>query len=441
MSPTGGFIDYPARPDREKQRATPVAYHHKALFVAVMAAEYGHPDDWRPIVERLLRWSLHTWDGHRHVGGIGRSSHALFGDACLVASLILLGVSRPNHQESVLGRMLLGVLQRWQGQFRPDGFIALNPADLGTPGSGWDNYMHLSVYNAWTGAIVSWAQSKVPRADRTAVPIDVDSLQPSNAADPSMEQLRVGDPGATFALVSGRGQPPQAFSRNEVELRYAGGVPLHLAWQGHVLCPAPVRVSREMLNSTPALAGWTPLFSFRNHLFGLTDFDEPRIDQDKDYVRILLSGFAMPLTRPQETGFTRRAIASLDWRLLGGALGRRAGLRRTAFPGIRGTLTYTISRDQPVLRQHLELTVDTEEEVTYMNPGGHAILTSRPPSFSLQLHHMTNRPKAFTEADLQSSACMPSAIENAWGRCLPPSQLYKGLLTSELRLTWAPGVK
>ncbi len=436
-TPDGAFIDYPAHPGRSRTGATPAAYHHKALFVAVMAAEYGEAEAWQPIVARLLQWSLQTWDGHGHVGGLGRSSHALFGDACLVASLILLGAGQSSARETATARMLHGILDRWQAQTRADGFIALNPADRSTAGCGYDPYMHLSVYNAWTAAIVSWARHRATQAERAPIPIDLRATQPFPAHDPHSEQFRVGNPATVFALVSGRGQPPQAFSRSAAELRYAGGVPLHMTWQGQPLCPAPARVSLKALQADPALAGWTPIFESEGVMFGLTDFDSCEVTQDERLVRVSLSGHPRALHRPPITGLPARALAALDWRLLGGQLGRQSALRRPRLEGIAAHLELTIHLDRPRITQRVVLDCAPGKSVRYLNPGGHAVTQSSITDYSLTTGPQdSGQIKPLSTADWLE-APMPSAIAGAIGRSLPAFELCKGRCATELVVKWA----
>ncbi|WP_018866632.1 MULTISPECIES: hypothetical protein [unclassified Thioalkalivibrio] len=436
VTPSGAFVDYPARPGIPERGATPTAYHHKALFVAVTAAELGESEAWQPTIERLLKWSLHVWDGHGHVGGLGRSSHALFGDACLMASLILLGASQSQAQDTPPGRMLHSILQRLQEQTRPDGFIALNPADRKTPGTGWDTYMYLSVYNAWAAAIITWAKGRTTRADRAPVPIELRALEPSVTDKPHAVPFRVGAPGKAFFLISGCGQPPQAFSRSEVELRYAGGMPLHAAWQGLPLCPAPVRISRQALEANAALAGWTPVFEAQGILFGLTDFDSCDIKRGDRIVRISLSGHPRALVRPATSGLGQHALAALDWRLLGGALGRRAALRRPKLAHIRGHLEWTIHLDQPRIEQTLNLEHRGEPGIRYLNPGGHAVTGAATSecSFLAESGHteqgQTPTPDAWLETPL------PSATAGAIGRSRPSIELPLGQYHAELIVTW-----
>ncbi|WP_028484250.1 hypothetical protein [Thioalkalivibrio sp. ALE17] len=432
----GAFIDYPSHPDRARTGSTPAAYHHKALFVAVAAAEYDAANDWQPTVERLLQWSLQTWDGHGHVGGLGRSNHALFGDACLVASLILLGADQAQARATPAGRMLQGIVQRWQEQTRPDGFIALNPANQDATGTGWDTYMHLSVYNAWAAAIVAWARDRTARVDRTALRIDLRASEPTATDDSHAVQFRVGDPGAVFALVSGCGQPPQAFSRSEVELRYAGGIPLHVTWQGCPLCPAPVRISREALEGNAGLAGWTPIFETEGMLYGLTDFDSCEIERAEQTVRIRLSGQPRALLRPDASGLGPRALAALDWRLLGGALGRKAALHRPKLSPVTGQLEWTIHLDRPRIEQTLILEHRSGQVVRYLNPGGHALTRTVPTEASFLAESGLAEQGQTSSTDGWLTTPLPSATADAIGRSLPPIELARGRYHAQLIVTW-----
>ncbi|WP_019627633.1 hypothetical protein [Thioalkalivibrio sp. AKL10] len=432
-TPSGAFVDYPARAGTPARGATPAAYHHKALFVAVMAAELGEPEAWQPTIERLLRWSLYGWDGYGHAGGLGRSSHALFGDACLVASLLLLGAGSDAHQDTAPGRMLRGLLGRWSGQIRPDGFLALNPADTTLSGTGWDPYMHLSVYNAWAAAVVAWARGRARRPEREHA-VHLEAFGSTQPARTGLELLRAGSASAAFALVSTHGQPPQGFSRDAVELRYAGGVPLHMTWEGQVLCPAPVRIPAQALLDAPALAGWTPVFLIDDRLFGLTDFEHCESQASEESLQITLSGHPRPLLRLAGTSFPARALAALDWRLLDGAMGRRAALQRHPSREVAGTLTLIISLKRPCLIQRLELEHDGQRPVTLLNPGGHAVTDVRLAKrcFQQELNGATpdRSPGDWHEAPL------PSAIAGGRGLCQNPETIPKGTYTSELILEW-----
>ncbi|AKJ93922.1 hypothetical protein TVD_00440 [Thioalkalivibrio versutus] len=432
-TPSGAFVDYPARPGTPARGATPAAYHHKALFVAVMAAELGEPEAWRPTIERLLRWSLYVWDGHGHAGGLGRSSHALFGDACMVASLLLLGAATDAHQDTASGRMLSGLLGRWSDQIRPDGFLALNPADTAISGTGWDPYMHLSVYNAWAAAIVAWARCRTNRPGREHA-VHLDALEAAQPAHMGTEFLRAGTPSATLALVATHGQPPQAFSRDAVELRYAGGVPLHVTWQGNVLCPAPARIPVKALLDAPALAGWTPMFLIDGRLFGLTDFEQCESEASEERLRVTLSGHPRPLLRLADTSLPARTLAALDWRLLDGALGRRAALRRAPYRDVVGTVTLIISLKKPCIVQRLNLEYRGRQGLPLLNPGGHAVTDTRRVNRGFR-QAVNGAQHDYSSGDWHETP-LPSAIAGGMAFCQSPESILKGTYMSELTLEW-----
>jgi len=255
-TPAGGFVDFP-RHDAKFGSATPMAYHHKALFVTVMALHYTDSPGLANHVQRMQDWVSFCWDGQNHVGGFGRSTHSLFGDACLLASLILLDSDEQANPGSQGPKIITGILERWSRQSRDDGLLALNPAGQ----QGWDNYMFLSVYNAWAAAIIGWARHSTATGKRINAHGSVFDAAPSPLEqDPDAGLLRIGAETELLTLLSTRGQPPQAFSRDEIELRYAGGTPWHVIHRDRVVCPPAVRSKATALLERPALAGWTPVF-------------------------------------------------------------------------------------------------------------------------------------------------------------------------------------
>ena len=145
----GAFIDYPRAPGRTG--ATPLTYHYKALFVATVAAGFVDDATLAGHLTHLLRFAVRqgsSADGH--LAGFGRSTHVLFADACFLASLTLLRA----HELPAGQALIAGIARRLRAQLRPDGLYWLNPAG---DTASWDEYMFLSVYNAWFAALVSWA--------------------------------------------------------------------------------------------------------------------------------------------------------------------------------------------------------------------------------------------------------------------------------------------
>ena len=438
----GGFIDYPACP-RAHHGATPMAYHHKALFVAAVAAWHVDFPALKQRVQKMLNWVLLTWDGNTHVGGFGRSTHALYGDSCLLASLVLMGCAGKDREASTGGRIIAGVLQRWSGQRREDGLLALNPNTEDRDQAGWDRYMELIVYNAWATGILAWAQHVVSHGQPASSwlshlewPVAANVREDAEAGFVRFES------GSMVALVATRGQPPQQFGRSEVELRYAGGVPFHVVWRGRDLCPPPTRVEAGALQKTPALAGWTPVLRIGDRLFGLTDFETVRVEEGESENRIILTGRPVSLLRRPVIGWLPRARAAIDWRLLSGRLGQREALRRQISGAINATLVLRIGRGYPTLVHELRIDNHSRQPVTYLNPAGHALVTGTLPvhrNFTVSTPGCCDetaqkgpeRPENLCKATLNSS--LPFAV----GYSLPSVELPQGISVYQVSLVWA----
>ncbi|CAI08568.1 hypothetical protein ebA4313 [Aromatoleum aromaticum EbN1] len=361
----GAFIDFPENPGTGF--STPLAYHHKALFLAALACWFHNDAGLAHRARRLLDWMVHCWDPAGYAGGFGRSTHSLFGDGCLVAALILMGVEHDSEDDPIRA-----ICRRLVSQSRPDGFLWLNPAGPESGNASWDGYMHLSVYNAWAAAIIGAA-----RQMRRARPLP-ETLRGTRwiAAragffhDEEAGLIYLRSPDGLNALVSTRGQPPQSFSRTEADFRYSGGAILHLRLaDGPPLIPPPVRVARTRLMETPALAGWTPLFRFGEEIIALDRFEGVQADLDDGDFTLRLEGFASAVFRAAPSGFLQRLIAILDWRALGGRLGRRAALTRRTSTLLAGRMTLQMreSAGTIVIRRHLEIS-GTGKPLTYLNP-------------------------------------------------------------------------
>lgn len=401
-TPAGGFIDFPAPP--RGRFATPIAYHHKALFLTALACRF---DDDPALVRhagRLLDWLVLCWDPAGYAGGLGRSNHAAFGDGCLLAALVLLGFDTPAPQGPVatLARRL--ALQR-----RPDGWLWPTPSGPATADASWDDYMHLSVYHAWTAAVVVAARTlcRTRPAAATASP-EWRAGRDGCFEDPQAGLVCLRLPAGT-ALIATRGQPPQSFSRDEADFRYAGGLLLQLRdARGRACIPPPVRCSRARLLADPALAGWTPLFRVGDVLFALTDFDDVEREGRADGWAVTLRGHPVALTRPAARGAAANLLAALDWRMLDGRLGRHASLRRARCNVIEARLELLLSASLARVAVTLELRVGRSEDIEYLNPGGHALIG--PVTSALP----------WREAEL------PSSLPGAIGRCLAPQRLGPG---------------
>lgn len=435
MTPAGGFIDYPAHPSDRTGGATPIAYHHKAWFLTRLVAVHTGNEALHDLAHRLERWALGLWDGGGHVGGFGRTTHGLFGDACMAGALILSAHPRRDEGDMRL-QLLWALLQRWRRQRRVDGFLELTPS-----GKGWDNYMHLSVYNAWTAAILAWARWKAWQQGPDAMPV-ISPVDPAGVprGDEAAGLMRLGDPGGMLALWSSRGQPPQSFSSSWAELRYGGGLPFHLTWRGTPLCPPPTRVAVDVLLRQPALAGWTPVLRVGRDLYALNQWTCMERRDREDEVTWVLRGHPMPLVRPQPAGFGDRILFALDWRLLQGRWGRRAALHRRPLEAVGAEMHLSMAVHRPVLRMEMILHNRLHRPVTLLNPCGHATLQDPRPGHRWGAWSLENGASRKVEAlEGWQVAAQEAALPGAQGHCLAPQEIPAGsAFTQKIGLAWPP---
>ncbi|MFP4080234.1 MAG: hypothetical protein ACLFTM_06335 [Ectothiorhodospira sp.] len=433
MTPAGGFIDYPAHPRSRTGGATPIAYHHKALFLTRLVAVHTNDESLHGLAHRLEAWAFGLWDGGGHVGGFGRTNHGLFGDACLAAALVLGGAGGQADEGRL--RLLEGLLQRWQRQRRGDGFLELTPS-----GSGWDNYMHLSVYNAWTVAILAWARWRAQRGPAAPLKGFTSPGMADTKTDEVAGLLRLGDPEGMLALWSSRGQPPQSFSSSWAEMRYGGGLPFHMTWHGIPLCPPPVRVPLNALEQQPALAGWTPVLRVGRALYALNQWVCRGQQGREGAVELVLRGHPVPLVRSRPEGLGGRILSALDWRLLQGRLGRRAALQRRALVGIEAGLRVRMRTDRPVIRMEMTLRNRLDRPVTLLNPCGHATLRDPRPSHRRGTWCLENGASREVEAcEGWQVAAQEATLPGAEGHCLASREIpASSAFTQEIGLEWLP---
>ncbi len=336
----GAFIDYPAQPAAGGRVATPFAYHHKALLLTALAARLRPCPALFAHLRGLFGWLVHCWDAAGYAGGLGRSNHALFGDACLLGAMVLLGLDKDDANSPVTA-----LSRRVGAQRRDDGLLWLDPFGHQQGDAGWDNYMHLTVYNAWTAAVTAIC--------RWLGPVDAEVLathrvawrgdEPGVFHDRQAGVLCMRNAEGGCLVLSTRGQLPQAFSLNEVEFRYAGGVPLHASGQDDALCElVPRRVALARLRQDADLAGWTTVIEHGGALYGLTDFDQVEVGEEAETVTVSLRGHPVALTRHPPAGVVALALAALDWRFFDGRLGRRQAARREVLKQVTGEILWRI---------------------------------------------------------------------------------------------------
>lgn len=367
-TPKGCFIDFPKRP--RKRFSTPLAYHHKALFLTALACWFHDDPELVRHARRLCDWLVHCWDPAGYAGGFGRSTHSLFGDGCLIAGLILLGIDGKDPKP------IAALADRLAQQRRSDGLLWLNPAGHESGTASWDSYMHLSVYNAWAAGVINAALA-LPQ-HRSAPPGYVYGGWTAaragffHDADAGLACLRTDD--HTVAIISTRGQPPQSFSQEQVEFRYAGGTIVHLHQRAAGLLVAPpIRIKRTTLFRQPQLAGQIPVISDGCELYGFDEFDSWSLAEDTNHIRITLAGRASALCKPRLSGLLPRILATIDWRFLGGALSRLSVLSRPRLTDARCELVIKLSKQQTYTAPLRSVNVQLSRRFALLNPECEAI--------------------------------------------------------------------
>ncbi len=341
----GGFRDFPNRP-WPRWATTPTAYHFKYLLCLWLAWCQTPQTALERHLRRALDWTglvMDTRNGYS--GGLGRSAHALFGDAALLVVLRGLAqgesVTRATTWATTLERRLVR-------QQRNDGLLWLNPSRLSGHAGGWDRYMVLTVYNAWAAGLLLAQRHGAPRL-RSA--ISCHAIAPRHGFSPGREEGLQHDPDGGVArarigrwdvMLSTHGQPAQGFGGGEADFRHGVSLPFHALLDGRPVVPPPARVPVADLRATPALAGWSPLVECDGMLYGAVRTDGCRLERKNGAIIITTQGIPTALFRTPEGDVLHRLRDAVDWRLLDGRLGRRAALRPRPLPGHRWSMRLTM---------------------------------------------------------------------------------------------------
>ena|GEM_PF-2309230 len=375
----GAFIDAPAQP-AGRPVSTPLGYHAKALLVlhlAQLSSEEAVPPG---ILPRGLAFLLAQTDGRGQCGGFGRSSHALFGSAATLA-LCLCGLRGTADERArrgwALGARRLRLLL--EATRRADGLLSLNPNPATGADGGWDEYMHLTVYNAWCAGLLGWLLARPSGPDDPPLPAPdftgLGRMPEVLALDERAGLLAVrGARGA--AWLSLRGQPPQGYGPLDADLRWGGTLPFHLVLEGRPIVPPPVRVSVLRLAREPVLAGWTPLVESGGRLFALQRWQACDVHADGSRVLLVARGRpAAVASLPPARGSAAWLVENVDHALLGDRGRRRLGERPDALAGVTATAAFLADAQEGWCAALLLLSGAKGRDARLLNPHGRALLS------------------------------------------------------------------
>ena len=379
ITPAGGFIDAPPLPDGGPV-STPITYHAKLLLV-LLVLRFGAPDactEVGPALARGLAWALAFTDESGRAGGFGRSSHALYGYACLLAlgaHGLRAGDERSRRAWAVGSRRLRLQLESAR---RDDGLlsITLNPA-TGAAG-GWDDYMHLLVYNAWCAGLLAWLLAlPAEAADEAPLPeLEATALgrRPEQLAVDERAGLLAARGARGLACLSLAGQPVQGFDERHADLRYGGALPFHVVIDGQARIAPPVRVRVEALAAQPALAGWTPLVRHGERLYALQRFETLERHAEGGRTLVVARGEPTAVAADRPARGPAWMADQFDHYLLAGRRRRSRGLSPARLAGHIGAVALAFDAEQGWLA-HVVALAGRASSAVLLNPHGHALLT------------------------------------------------------------------
>lgn len=380
---SGGFVDFPARVGASGG-ATPPAYHMKYLLCLWLAVSEPHDDVALEYLQRGLDWLALFLTPSGYCGGFGRTNHGLFGDACLLTVLHgLMGHAEklPQGTTVQLLEAANAMRQRLRAQQRPDGLLWLTPVGECGASGGWDNYMHLTVYNAWIAGLLKATLVGHPwlRGDSTGDWMPGWSAFPAPPVQPQLrEDAQAGllryRRGQVDLMASTHGQPVQGFSTHEVDLRQAAMLPFHLEWQGLPCMAPPLRLSVKALRAQPKLAGAMPLLECDEMLYGMSRLDTVTWQETERGLCISGQGQPRALLRAASVGLWGRIRDALDWRMLNGALGRAKSLDPCPLFGHHWCFKLELDAATGVITFTLELQGHAGSRARWLNPQGQTVL-------------------------------------------------------------------
>ncbi len=414
-TPAGAFVDGPTAPGDDPvpggsaphpwRGSTPIAYHAKATLLAALV-QRAHPTPERARqLACMRRWLLAFSDSGR-LGGFGRSTSALFGDACAVA-VFVDAMGRKTSDHAVCSAALAATTARLESGRRADGLLALTPSGASGASGGWDPYMHLTVYNAYFAGVAAWALRRWQADGRTPIA----AARPASLHDEDAGLLARHEARGT-ALIATRGQPVQSFRADAVDLRYAGWRAFHLrSADGVVRTQAGTRVSVAALRAQPALAGSTPIFEREGRLYGLVEAaHRPVVAVDGARTLVVARGV------PQQLHHGAPARWSPGWwtenidHVLGGTQRRRRALRAPTLAGVE--VVAALAVDAAAGRWAHAWWVLGGEHLTWLNPCGHASSGDELPAVAAVVGRKDER-----ELELGRPVSLPSADAQGWARC------------------------
>ncbi len=292
----GGFIDFPANPERGRC-TTPLAYHGKFLLLTALADRAFPNDNVRRMLLRGIDWAL-RWQVEGLGGGFGRSTCSLFGDTGVLFALLYATATGLEDYRHVGSKMLA----HWFRRRLDTGEFFLSLRGLAGQAGGWDPYMHHSVYNAFFAGMMAFGVRTFgdPFLHATLVPPKpTEDFYDRDAGLVSLSR------GGWQIMASLSGQPIQTLERHVLDARYGALQPFHVRRGDKIVMPPPNRLSAAELAQHPVRAGATPIFTCGDGLYTITHTNAFHFDATTRGVVIWGEGALHRVCLPETRRFSR----------------------------------------------------------------------------------------------------------------------------------------
>ncbi|MFV8835534.1 hypothetical protein ACNSTU_11260 [Aquisalimonas sp. APHAB1-3] len=413
MTPAGGFVDFPQTPD--DRLCTPLTYHAKVLFCLHMACRIHADRDVARLASQAARWLEAFTDETGAAGGFGRSTHALFGYGALLSvytdHLVRTNDRTDSDAWADRCRRLRTLLE---SQTRPDGLLNLNLNPTTGLQGGWDPYMVLTVYNAWTAGLLGATLTSVGTGTHTEPPIPQQRPTVATRAvfiDKAAGLLSLRSPTGQLGL-STRGQVRQTPATQDIDTRYGALLPFNLTWKGRRLIPAPARFRSTVADRHPAVAGWAPLFRYRGAFYTLAvtaDWDTHTSDHCVLVIGRSVPSFNGPAARGRSPA---DRIATRVARSIRGPLPKELS-------GNQVTHALWVDLDTGQIASMLVLDGVRGTEVDLLNPFGHALIRDAE-HLDTTLHRASSLQSGGVDLRHLDGTAIPSSVAGATGFAAPP---------------------
>ena len=287
--PDGLFADFPVKPRRGGE-STPLTYHAKICSMLIRYALLLNHEQALSAGLRGMEVLCRITFSDGSAFQFGRTNMGLFGYACFLDGLNSL-LERGIGELSLWAEVQLALLAKLERLQEADGYIALNPSRNVSRRPSWDEYMHLTVYNAYFSALATIKREafrgeiSFRKVERSAISI----LTSSGLSHIKAEE--------TELLLSLSGQAVLGQGHLFCDNRYAGMNICHLTHKdATVVAPPPLNTKELNGPFEPSFLGFHPWFVEEGSRYQFKSFNLVDIRRGEDDAFLLIVGLSKPVS-------------------------------------------------------------------------------------------------------------------------------------------------